>query len=132
MLDDGTGDVYYDISTAPGFGTSPATTRRRCCAFFAERGGDPDRPGKRQRLDPMLWRGERPGEPSWAVAAGAAGRPGWHIECATIALGTIGMGFDVQGGGSDLVFPHHEYSAVARRSPHRRAPLRPRLHARRR
>ena len=47
-----------------------------------------------------------------ARSARAAGRPGWHIECATIALDTIGMGFDVQGGGSDLVFPHHEYSAV--------------------
>ena len=60
----------------------------------------------------MLWRGARPGEPSWAGPRGTAGRPGWHIECATIALDTIGMGFDVQGGGSDLVFPHHEYSAV--------------------
>jgi L-cysteine:1D-myo-inositol 2-amino-2-deoxy-alpha-D-glucopyranoside ligase len=60
----------------------------------------------------MLWRGERPGEPSWPGPRGTAGRPGWHIECATIALDTIGMGFDVQGGGSDLVFPHHEYSAV--------------------
>ena len=96
----------------PASAASPATTRRRCCGFFAERGGDPDRPGKRQPLDPMLWRGARPGEPSWPGPRGAAGRPGWHIECATIALDTIGMGFDVQGGGSDLVFPHHEYSAV--------------------
>jgi L-cysteine:1D-myo-inositol 2-amino-2-deoxy-alpha-D-glucopyranoside ligase len=80
--------------------------------YSAERGGDPDRPGKRNRLDPMLWRGERPGEPSWPGPRGIAGRPGWHIECATIALETIGMGFDVQGGGSDLVFPHHEFSAV--------------------
>jgi L-cysteine:1D-myo-inositol 2-amino-2-deoxy-alpha-D-glucopyranoside ligase len=80
--------------------------------FFAERGGDPDRAGKRQPLDPMLWRGARPGEPSWPGPKGGTGRPGWHIECATIALDTIGMGFDVQGGGSDLVFPHHEYSAV--------------------
>ena len=80
--------------------------------FFAERGGDPDRAGKRQPLDPMVWRGARPGEPAWPGPKGATGRPGWHIECATIALDTIGMGFDVQGGGSDLVFPHHEYSAV--------------------
>jgi L-cysteine:1D-myo-inositol 2-amino-2-deoxy-alpha-D-glucopyranoside ligase len=80
--------------------------------LFAERGGDPDRAGKRNRLDPMLWRGERPGEPFWPGPRGVAGRPGWHIECATIALETIGMGFDVQGGGSDLIFPHHEYSAV--------------------
>ncbi len=71
--------------------------------FSAERGGDPDRPGKRNRLDPLLWRGAREGEPSWPGPQGVAGRPGWHVECASIALGTIGMGFDVQGGGSDLV-----------------------------
>src|SRR5215211_7543925 len=60
----------------------------------------------------LLWRGARPGEPSWPGPRATVGRPGWHIECATIALETIGMGFDVQGGGSDLIFPHHEYSAV--------------------
>jgi L-cysteine:1D-myo-inositol 2-amino-2-deoxy-alpha-D-glucopyranoside ligase len=112
VLDDGTGDVYHDVSTAPGFGSESRYDEATMLGFFAERGGDPDRPGKRQRLDPVLWRGERPGEPSWAGPRGTGGRPGWHIECATIALGTIGMGFDVQGGGSDLVFPHHEYSAV--------------------
>src|SRR5919202_5622173 len=78
----------------------------------AERGGDPDRPGKRHPLDPLLWRGAREGEPSWPGPRGVLGRPGWHVECASIALDTIGMGFDVQGCGSDLVFPHHEYSAV--------------------
>ena len=112
VLDDGTGDVYHDVSQAPGFGGESRYDEPTMLGFFAERGGDPDRPGKRQPLDPMLWRGERPGEPSWPGPRGAAGRPGWHIECATIALDTIGMGFDVQGGGSDLVFPHHEYSAV--------------------
>jgi len=112
VLDDGTGDVYHDVSQAPGFGTESRYDEATMLGFFAERGGDPDRPGKRQPLDPMIWRGERPGEPSWAGPRGTGGRPGWHIECATIALDTIGMGFDVQGGGSDLVFPHHEYSAV--------------------
>jgi L-cysteine:1D-myo-inositol 2-amino-2-deoxy-alpha-D-glucopyranoside ligase len=112
VLDDGTGDVYHDVAQAPGFGAESGYDEETMLAFFAERGGDPDRAGKRNRLDPLLWRGERPGEPSWAGPRGAAGRPGWHIECATIALETIGMGFDVQGGGSDLVFPHHEYSAV--------------------
>jgi L-cysteine:1D-myo-inositol 2-amino-2-deoxy-alpha-D-glucopyranoside ligase len=111
-LDDGTGDVYHDVAQAPGFGGESGFDEATMLHFFAERGGDPDRPGKRQPLDPMLWRGARPGEPSWAGPRGTAGRPGWHIECATIALDTIGMGFDVQGGGSDLVFPHHEYSAV--------------------
>jgi L-cysteine:1D-myo-inositol 2-amino-2-deoxy-alpha-D-glucopyranoside ligase len=111
-LDDGTGDIYHDVAQAPGFGQESGYDEATMLELFAERGGDPDRPGKRNRLDPMLWRGRRPGEPSWAGPRGVAGRPGWHIECATIALETIGMGFDVQGGGSDLVFPHHEYSAV--------------------
>src|SRR5689334_5919812 len=112
VLDDGTGDVYHDVTQAPGFGAESGYDEATMLALFAGRGGDPDRAGKRNRLDPMLWRGERPGEPSWQGPRGQAGRPGWHIECATIALDTIGMGFDVQGGGSDLVFPHHEYSAV--------------------
>ncbi|TFV77560.1 cysteine--1-D-myo-inosityl 2-amino-2-deoxy-alpha-D-glucopyranoside ligase [Blastococcus sp. CT_GayMR19] len=112
VLDDGTGDIYHDVAQAPGFGGESGYDEATMLRFFAERGGDPDRAGKRQPLDPMLWRGERPGEPSWPGPKGTAGRPGWHIECATIALDTIGMGFDVQGGGSDLVFPHHEYSAV--------------------
>lgn len=112
VLDDGTGDVYHDVAQAPGFGTESGYDEATMLTFFAERGGDPDRAGKRNRLDPMLWRGERPGEPAWPGPRGTRGRPGWHVECATIALDTIGMGFDVQGGGSDLVFPHHEYSAV--------------------
>jgi len=112
VLDDGSGDVYHDVAQAPGFGAESGYDEATMLRFFAERGGDPDRAGKRNRLDPLLWRGERPGEPSWPGPRGAAGRPGWHIECATIALDTIGMGFDVQGGGSDLVFPHHEFSAV--------------------
>jgi L-cysteine:1D-myo-inositol 2-amino-2-deoxy-alpha-D-glucopyranoside ligase len=112
VLADGTGDVYHDVAQAPGFGAESRYDETTMLRYFAERGGDPDRAGKRQPLDPMLWRGRRPGEPSWPGPRGEAGRPGWHIECATIALETIGMGFDVQGGGSDLIFPHHEYSAV--------------------
>ncbi|MGR7027270.1 cysteine--1-D-myo-inosityl 2-amino-2-deoxy-alpha-D-glucopyranoside ligase [Geodermatophilus sp. URMC 62] len=112
VLDDGTGDVYHDIAQAPGFGEESGYDEATMLALSAERGGDPDRPGKRNRLDPLLWRGRRAGEPSWPGPRGVEGRPGWHIECAAIALDTIGMGFDVQGGGSDLVFPHHEFSAV--------------------
>jgi L-cysteine:1D-myo-inositol 2-amino-2-deoxy-alpha-D-glucopyranoside ligase len=77
---------------------------------FAERGGDPLRPGKRDPLDPLLWRAARPEEPAWDTALGH-GRPGWHIECVAIALDHLGMTFDVQGGGRDLVFPHHEMGA---------------------
>jgi L-cysteine:1D-myo-inositol 2-amino-2-deoxy-alpha-D-glucopyranoside ligase len=80
-------------------------------ATFAERGGDPDRPGKRHPLDCLLWRLERTGEPVWDSPLGR-GRPGWHIECTAIALESLGASFDVQGGGSDLVFPHHEMCAA--------------------
>jgi L-cysteine:1D-myo-inositol 2-amino-2-deoxy-alpha-D-glucopyranoside ligase len=76
----------------------------------AERGGDPDRPGKKDPLDVLVWRAERPGEPSWESRFGR-GRPGWHVECAAIATDQLGPVFDVQAGGSDLVFPHHEMSA---------------------
>lgn len=79
--------------------------------FFAERGGDPDRAGKRDRLDAVLWRAERPGEPAWDAPFGR-GRPGWHIECSAIALNRLGIEFDIQGGGNDLIFPHHEFSAA--------------------
>ena len=58
----------------------------------------------------MLWQAERPGEPAWDTALGR-GRPGWHVECSSIALHHLGRDFDVQGGGSDLAFPHHEMSA---------------------
>jgi L-cysteine:1D-myo-inositol 2-amino-2-deoxy-alpha-D-glucopyranoside ligase len=78
----------------------------------AERGGDPDRPGKRDPLDPLLWRGARDGEPAWDGGDLGPGRPGWHIECATIALGLLGETIDVQGGGNDLLYPHHECSAA--------------------
>jgi L-cysteine:1D-myo-inositol 2-amino-2-deoxy-alpha-D-glucopyranoside ligase len=77
---------------------------------FPERGGDPDRPGKKHPLDCLLWQAERPGEPAWDTVLGR-GRPGWHVECSSIALRYLGESFDVQGGGSDLVFPHHEMSA---------------------
>ena len=79
-------------------------------AVFAERGGDPDRPGKKDPLDCLLWQSERAGEPAWDSVLGR-GRPGWHVECSAIALEHLGREFDVQGGGSDLVFPHHEMSA---------------------
>lgn len=81
---------------------------------FAERGGDPDRPGKRHRLDSLVWRQERPGEPAWDSWLGR-GRPGWHVECTAIALDELGPEFDVQAGGSDLAFPHHPMCAAQAR-----------------
>ncbi len=76
-------------------------------ALFAQRGGNPHLPGKRTPLDSLLWQAAVPHEPSWASVLGA-GRPGWHIECVAIAMRYFELPFDVQGGGSDLVFPHHD------------------------
>jgi L-cysteine:1D-myo-inositol 2-amino-2-deoxy-alpha-D-glucopyranoside ligase len=111
-LDDGTGDVYFDISSAPAFGYESNLSREQMLRLCAERGGDPQRPGKRDPIDPLLWRGIRPDEPSWPGGSLGPGRPGWHIECAVIALTLIGDTIDVQGGGNDLLFPHHECSAA--------------------
>lgn len=79
--------------------------------IFGERGGDPGRPGKEHPLDSLVWQLARPGEPSWPSPLGE-GRPGWHVECTAIALQTVGECFDVQAGGSDLVFPHHAMCAA--------------------
>ncbi|WIV56289.1 cysteine--1-D-myo-inosityl 2-amino-2-deoxy-alpha-D-glucopyranoside ligase [Amycolatopsis nalaikhensis] len=104
-------DIYFDRSSTGRFGYESNYDEAAMARFFAERGGDPDRPGKRDPLDALLWRLARPGEPSRESALGA-GRPGWHVQCSAIALNRLGLGFDVQGGGSDLVFPHHEFSAA--------------------
>jgi L-cysteine:1D-myo-inositol 2-amino-2-deoxy-alpha-D-glucopyranoside ligase len=104
------GDLYFDIASDPHFGSVSGLPREEMLGLFAERGGDPMRPGKRDALDPLLWRAARPEEPAWDTPVGH-GRPGWHIECVAIALGTLGMTFDVQGGGRDLAFPHHEMGA---------------------
>ncbi|MEU5529469.1 cysteine--1-D-myo-inosityl 2-amino-2-deoxy-alpha-D-glucopyranoside ligase [Micromonospora chersina] len=111
-LDDGTGDVYFDVAAAPAFGYESNLSREQMLEIFPERGGDPDRAGKRDPLDPLLWRGAREGEPSWPGGELGAGRPGWHIECAVIALNLLGDRIAVQGGGNDLLFPHHECSAA--------------------
>ncbi|WP_343949201.1 cysteine--1-D-myo-inosityl 2-amino-2-deoxy-alpha-D-glucopyranoside ligase [Nonomuraea longicatena] len=104
------GDVYFSRAAAPKFGEISGYPEQEMTALFAERGGDPDRPGKRDPLDWLLWRAERPGEPAWDTRLGR-GRPGWHVECTAIALANLGAGFDVAGGGSDLIFPHHECGA---------------------
>ncbi|HON73932.1 MAG TPA: cysteine--1-D-myo-inosityl 2-amino-2-deoxy-alpha-D-glucopyranoside ligase [Dermatophilaceae bacterium] len=111
---EGTGaDVYLDVTSTAGFGQVSGWSRAEMLEVFAERGGDPERPGKRDALDPLLWRAAREGEPCWdGGRVLGRGRPGWHIECTTIALTHLGMGFAIQGGGSDLVFPHHEMSAA--------------------
>jgi L-cysteine:1D-myo-inositol 2-amino-2-deoxy-alpha-D-glucopyranoside ligase len=109
---DGGHDVYFDATAWPTFGEVSRLSRADMEVLSAERGGDPDREGKRDPLDPLLWRARRRGEPSWPGAGLGEGRPGWHVECTTIALQHLGVPFDIQGGGTDLVFPHHEMSAA--------------------
>jgi L-cysteine:1D-myo-inositol 2-amino-2-deoxy-alpha-D-glucopyranoside ligase len=110
------GDTYFARCADPAFGalsgpdSAPGLSLAQMTALSAERGGDPDRPGKKDPLDVIVWRAERPGEPAWDSRFGP-GRPGWHVECAAIAVEFLGEAFDVQAGGSDLVFPHHEMSA---------------------
>ena len=109
------GDVYFaraadqSFGALAGPGTASGLSVAEMTELSAERGGDPDRPGKKDPLDPLVWRAERPGEPSWDSRFGP-GRPGWHVECAAIAAEYLGPAFDVQAGGTDLVFPHHEMS----------------------
>ena len=109
-------DLYFARAADPHFGalSGPGTPSgfdlAQMVNLAAQRGGDPGRPGKKDPLDCLVWRAERPGEPAWDSPFGR-GRPGWHVECAAIATEYLGPVFDVQAGGSDLVFPHHEMSA---------------------
>jgi L-cysteine:1D-myo-inositol 2-amino-2-deoxy-alpha-D-glucopyranoside ligase len=103
-------DLYYSRWSDGAFGSVSGLDVAAMTELFAERGGDPARPGKKDPLDALVWLAKRPGEPSWASRFGP-GRPGWHVECAAIATEYLGVTFDVQAGGNDLIFPHHEMSA---------------------
>ena len=115
------GDIYFSLDAAARLqqgdparwflGQVSQLDADTMLTLSAERGGDPDRPCKRNALDPLLWRTARTGEPSWPGGILGDGRPGWHIECAVIAQRFLPSPFTVQGGGSDLIFPHHEMSA---------------------
>jgi L-cysteine:1D-myo-inositol 2-amino-2-deoxy-alpha-D-glucopyranoside ligase len=105
------GDTYFSRAADPGFGLVSRLDGEAMIRLCAENGGDPARPGKKDPVDPLVWLGERQGEPAWPSALGL-GRPGWHVECAAIATHYLGRTFDVQAGGRDLIFPHHEMSAA--------------------
>jgi L-cysteine:1D-myo-inositol 2-amino-2-deoxy-alpha-D-glucopyranoside ligase len=111
VIDDEYRDVYFRADATLQFGYESGYDRDTMLRLSTQRGGDPHRPGKADELDALMWRAARPGEPSWPSPFGP-GRPGWHVECAAIALSRIGTGLDIQGGGADLVFPHHEFTAA--------------------
>ena len=103
-------DLYFRVRNDEHFGSIAGLDEDDMVAVFAERGGDPEREGKEHPLDCLVWQNARPEEPAWDTPLGH-GRPGWHIECAAIALDYLGPTIDIQGGGSDLAFPHHEMGA---------------------
>lgn len=107
-------DKYFEVHKDSKFGTESHLLEESMLEIFSERGGDPKRQGKRNPLDALLWLAQRDGDPFWPSKYGA-GRPGWHIECAAIALKFAKpqeeFVIDIQGGGADLIFPHHEMSA---------------------
>jgi L-cysteine:1D-myo-inositol 2-amino-2-deoxy-alpha-D-glucopyranoside ligase len=111
------GDIYFRVHTDPDFGSRSHLSADEALKIFSERGGDPQRVGKEDPLDALLWLSQRDGEPGWPSDFGL-GRPGWHIECSAIALKYLEVSpeddfsIDIQGGGSDLTFPHHEMSAA--------------------
>ncbi len=100
------GNVYFDNRRFPGYGSIAHVSRDEMVSLASTHGGFPDDPKKRDPLDFLLWQAKRPGEPSWPSPFGP-GRPGWHIECSTIATSFLGTPVTIHGGGRDLVFPHH-------------------------
>jgi L-cysteine:1D-myo-inositol 2-amino-2-deoxy-alpha-D-glucopyranoside ligase len=110
-------DLYFQVRSDSAFGRRSNLSESEMLEIFAQRGGDPLKPGKKDPLDALLWLAQRPNEPGWSSEFGT-GRPGWHIECCAIALNYLDIAagdetsVDIQGGGSDLIFPHHEMSAA--------------------
>ncbi len=110
-------DLYFRVRMDPDFLKRTHLTEEIAMEYFAERGGDPQRSGKNDPFDALVWKAQRDGEPGWPSPFGL-GRPGWHIECSAIALHYLGpdkadeFAIDIQGGGSDLIFPHHDMSAA--------------------
>ena len=97
------GDVYFDIGSYPDYGA----LSRQDPAHMLAAADSPDDSAKKDPRDFALWKGAKPGEPTWPTPWGP-GRPGWHLECSAMARRYLGPTFDIHGGGLDLVFPHHE------------------------
>lgn len=113
-------DIYFRVRSDSEFGVRSHFSQQEMLSIFAQRGGDPDKAGKEDPLDALVWLSQRENEPGWPSPFGS-GRPGWHIECCAIALHYLQpnpadeFAIDIQGGGSDLIFPHHEMSAAQSR-----------------
>jgi L-cysteine:1D-myo-inositol 2-amino-2-deoxy-alpha-D-glucopyranoside ligase len=105
------GGVYFAVSSFARFGQISHLSKEEMLLLAAERGGNPDDPAKRDPLDFVLWQPSLPDEPAWESLWGP-GRPGWHIECSALAMRELGLPVDLHGGGSDLIFPHHECEAA--------------------
>lgn len=100
------GTVYYHAASFEQFGELAHADYRSLLSMANEMGNNPDDPNKRDLLDFVLWQPSQPDEPAWDSPWGA-GRPGWHIECSTMATEYLGAQVDIHGGGTDLIFPHH-------------------------
>ncbi len=109
------GAVYFEVGKYDRFGEISNCGRDEMLELAAERGGRPEDPHKRDPLDFVLWQPSLPDEPSWDSLWGP-GRPGWHIECSALCLRELGTTIDLHGGGSDLIFPHHECEAAQSRA----------------
>jgi len=106
------GDVFFRVRSDPGYGS---LSHRR----IEEMDQGEDKEGSDRKEDPLdfaLWKGRKQGEDTWWEAPWGQGRPGWHIECSAMAEDALGVGFDIHGGGSDLLFPHHENEAAQTRA----------------
>jgi L-cysteine:1D-myo-inositol 2-amino-2-deoxy-alpha-D-glucopyranoside ligase len=101
------GTAYFDVSSFPNFGELSHYREEQMVKLARARGGNPDDPHRRAPLDFVLWQPSLPDEPAWRAPFGV-GRPGWHIECSAMAMHEHGPTLDLHGGGTDLIFPHHE------------------------
>jgi len=101
------GSVYFDVARFSSFGSVSGYDEVRMLELARERGGNVDDPNKRHPLDFVLWQPSAHDEPAWDTIWGP-GRPGWHIECSALALRELGTTIDLHGGGTDLIYPHHE------------------------
>ena len=111
------GTTYFDVSTFPRFGALSHYPREHMVRLARARGGRPEDPHRRDALDFVLWQPSLPDEPAWRASFGV-GRPGWHIECSVMSMETLGTPLDLHGGGTDLIFPHHECEIAQSESVH--------------